>query len=203
MTKNKNVHPTREKLIAAMAKLLETRHPESIKVDEVLAESGISSGSLYHHFEDLADLIDNAMIAQFAAYADRNIESLVELTDKARDRGSLAALLGAYNAVQVAPDRAAARTMRVQVVARAATDERFRSLFLAEQDRIIAAVADIAREFQSRGLIDSSLDPTAIAMFFSIHNVGLVLNDLASDPAKPDALLTLMSRFVAGVMIAD
>jgi AcrR family transcriptional regulator len=183
--------------------LLETHGAEDLKVETVLSESGVSSGSLYHHFSDLADLIDHAMIARFATYADNNIEALIGLADKARDREALTALLGAYNAVQVAPDRAAARTMRVQVVARATTDERFRTHFLAEQDRIIAAVADLARELQTRGLVDSTLDPTAIAMFFSIYNIGLVLNDLASDPAPPDALLTVMSRFVNNALIAD
>jgi len=203
VTQKRHVHPTRETLIATTSRLLETLGAEDLKVETVLSESGVSSGSLYHHFSDLADLIDHAMIARFATYADNNIEALIGLADKARDREALSALLGAYNAVQVAPDRAAARKMRVQVVARATTDERFRTHFLAEQDRIIAAVADLARELQTRGLVDSTLDPTAIAMFFLIYNIGLVLNDLATDPAPPDALLTVMSRFVNNALIAD
>lgn len=198
----KNFHPTRDALITTVVRLLETKNIEDIKVEEILSDSGISAGSLYHHFRDLADLIDHALVARFANYSLRNLDALVELTDVARDRESLSALLGAYNASQVAPDRADARNMRVQVVARAANDERFRALFLAEQDRIIGAVADLAREFQSRGLIDPTLDPTAIAVFFGIYNVGLVMNDLLSDPSSPDDLLTLMSRFVDRVLIS-
>ncbi|MEY3806587.1 MAG: hypothetical protein RIR69_1399, partial [Actinomycetota bacterium] len=180
----KNVHPTRDALIATAMHLLETQNPDDIKVEEILAVSGISSGSLYHHFADLSDLIDHAMIARFTAYSDRNIDALAELTNTARDRESFVAVFRAYNALQVAPDRASARTLRVQVVARAASDERFRTLFLAEQDRIINAVSDIAREFQSRGIVDSDLDPTAVAVFFGVYNIGLVVNDLLSDPAS-------------------
>lgn len=199
----KNTHPTRDALITTVARLLETKNVEDIKVDEILSESGISAGSLYHHFRDLSDLIDHAMIARFADYSHRNIDALVELTDIARDRESLSTLLGAYNASQVAPDRADARNMRVQVVARAAKDERFRALFLAEQDRVIGAVADLAREFQSRGLVDPTLDPTAIAVFFGIYNIGLIINDLLSNPSSPDDLLTLMSGFVDKVLISE
>ena len=195
------MHPTREALIAAAMRELETKAPEEVKVEEIVAASGISSGSLYHHFRDLSDLIDHAMVARFANYSNRNIDALVELTDKARDRESLSALFRAYIASQAAPDRVEARTMRVQVTARATHDERFRALFLAEQDRIIGAVADLAREFQSRGLVDSTLDPTAIAVFFGIYNIGLVINDLLSDPASPDDLLTLMSGFINRVII--
>jgi AcrR family transcriptional regulator len=199
--RQRNIHPTRDALITAATGVLETRAPEDVKVDEILAASGISSGSLYHHFRDLSDLIDHAMIARFANYSHRNIDALVELTDKARDRESLSELFRAYIASQAAPDRADARTMRAQVVARATHDERFRALFLAEQDRVIGAVADLAREFQSRGLVDSTLDPTAIAVFFGIYNIGLVINDLLTDPASPDDLLTLMSGFIDRVII--
>jgi AcrR family transcriptional regulator len=202
-SQRKNSHPTREALIAAAARLLETKPPEEVKVDEILSESGISSGSLYHHFRDLSDLIDHAMIARYTAYSDANIDVLVSLTDNARDRQSFSALFRAYNALQVAPDRAAARTARVQVVARATNDERFRTLFLAEQDRVLEAVADIAREFQSRGIVDADFNPTAIAVFFGIYNIGLVVNDLAGNPAMPEDLLALMSRFVDRVLIAD
>ncbi len=199
----KKVHPTRDALIDTVARLLETKNPEDIKVDEVVSESGISSGSLYHHFRDLTDLVDHAMVARFANYSNRNIDALVVLTDNARDRESLSALLQAYIASQATPDRADARTMRVQVVARAANDERFRTLFLAEQDRIIGAVADLAREFQSRGLVDSTLDPTAIAVFFGIYNIGLIINDLLSNPSSPDDLLSLMSGFIDRVLISE
>ena len=50
------MHPTKSLLISTTVKLLGTRLPGEIAVDEILDASGISKGSLYHHFEDLGEL---------------------------------------------------------------------------------------------------------------------------------------------------
>jgi AcrR family transcriptional regulator len=128
----KKVHPTRDALIDTVARLLETKNPEDIKVDEVVSESGISSGSLYHHFRDLTDLVDHAMVARFANYSNRNIDALVQASILAKDRASLSSLLRSYAATVIATDRKPERFMRAQVMARAASDERFRALLIPE-----------------------------------------------------------------------
>ena len=55
-----SVHPTKQLLIKTALELMETKLPTEIAVDEILTNSGISKGSLYHHFEDLAELLETA-----------------------------------------------------------------------------------------------------------------------------------------------
>ncbi len=59
-----SVHPTKTHLIETAVKLLDTQLPHEIAVDEILDKSGISKGSLYHHFEDLAELLEAAQVAR-------------------------------------------------------------------------------------------------------------------------------------------
>jgi len=80
-------HPTRERLIETMAGLLDQKAPENINVDEVLSVSGISKGSLYHHFEDFSDLLEVAYLRRFAAYVDQSCDSIADVltTSTSRD----------------------------------------------------------------------------------------------------------------------
>jgi AcrR family transcriptional regulator len=199
----KNTHPTRDLLIAATIRLLETTGPDDLKVEVVLAESGVSSGSMYHHFRDLDDLINHAMIAQYSAVTDDYIHALTRAVYAATDKKTLETLLHAYAASIVAPERAAERAMRTQVMARAARDERFRALLLPEQARLLGATVDLARDLQAKGLLRPNLSPMAIAVFGMAYNVGLIVNDHTSEPADVKDLVTLISDFYSKVLLED
>lgn len=74
-------HPTKVALLATAISLLDEQSPESITVGDVLTESGISSGSLYHHFGDLDNLIESAMVVRFARGVDWSIDVLRNALD--------------------------------------------------------------------------------------------------------------------------
>ena len=189
-------HPTREVLITTVVQLLEVKGPEDLKVEEVLGQSGISVGSLYHHFENFGDLIDQAVIARYAADIDANIEALVAVVVGATDRASLAAGLRGTTVRTVSPDRAAQRSIRSQVMARAMTSERFREALLPHQQRLTDAVADLVRELQERGLFDARLDPVAASIFIQAYSMGLVVNDASGHPADQETLVALVVQVI-------
>ena len=55
---------TRERLIAAGRKLLETRAFEDIAISELASTAGCSVGAFYHHFSDKEDYYDAVVAAQ-------------------------------------------------------------------------------------------------------------------------------------------
>ena len=60
MAMPKTTHPTKSSLIHCAADLLDKYRFDEITVEMVLDRSGVSKGSLYHHFEDLDELMDIA-----------------------------------------------------------------------------------------------------------------------------------------------
>ena len=63
-------HPTKRLLVETVMSLLNTKTPDEVLADEVLEKSGVSKGSMYHHFEDLQELVETAQLARYAKWID-------------------------------------------------------------------------------------------------------------------------------------
>jgi AcrR family transcriptional regulator len=79
-------HPTKVLLIQTTVALIKIRPMAEVTIDLVLSESGISKGSLYHHFADFADLIEQAEVAIFVDQADISLNDLQEILQKSHSR---------------------------------------------------------------------------------------------------------------------
>lgn len=189
-------HPTRERLIATVVVLLDERDPSRITVDEVLTESGISKGSLYHHFEDYSDLIEAALIRRFSRTVDWSIESITTMLTEARNREDV--LKGLRRITEETQDVSLrpVRAERIRALGLATTSERFRVALGAEQQRLTSALADLWRETQDRGLFARDLDPYAAAVFIQSYTLGQVVNDITEEQMDPQAWIDLVDRII-------
>lgn len=184
-------HPTRDSLISTVSDLLETTDPHLITVEEVLEKSKVSTGSMYHHFADLSDLIDHAMLASYSADIDESLDTLVRIVDTSSDSTSLASGLRRLTTRTFAPDRFGKRLLRAQVMSRAATNPKFREALQAHQRRLTDAIADLVRALQDKGLFSSDIDPMAASTFIQAYSMGLLVNDVVARPVKHSALVGL------------
>ena len=79
-----SLHPTAKELVLAMDRLLESTRPTDITTEQVINESGISKGSLYHHFVDLNDLIETTLIYRYSKWIDSSIQLMSKLLNTAK-----------------------------------------------------------------------------------------------------------------------
>lgn len=187
-------HPTRERLITTVVMLLDERDPSRITVDEVLTESGISKGSLYHHFEDYSDLIEAALIRRFSRTVDWSIESITTMLTEARNREDVLKGLRRITEETQNASLRPIRAERIRALGLATTSERFRVALGAEQQRLTSALADLWRETQDRGLFVRDLDPYAAAVFIQSYTLGQVVNDITDEQMDPQAWIDLVDR---------
>lgn len=202
-SKTRRQHPTRKTLIDTVIELLETTSPEDIRVEQVLAPSGTSVGSLYHHFKDLADLIDQAMITRYTADIDISIAALAEVVRTATDRQSLLEGFRQSTARTQSPERGSHRFHRAQTMTRAVVNERFRQALASEQKRLTDTMAEMWRELQDRGFFDPDLDPRVGSVFIQAYSMGLIVNDVSSEPIDPDAYVAFISRMLERTFLAE
>ena len=189
-------HPTRERLIETMASLLDQKAPEQISVDEVLNVSGISKGSLYHHFEDFSDLLEVAYLRRFAAYIDLSTAAIADVIASSRTREEMLTAMREITHRTQSPDLAAVRLERIRAIGLAGGNERFRKRLAAEQQRLTDAMADLVRESQAKGWFRAEFDPHVVAVFVQAYTLGRVLDEVSENPVPNDQWVAFIDHIV-------
>lgn len=159
--------------------LLETRGVSEITTELVLEKSGISKGSLYHHFSDFSELLEIAQVFLFSAYADSTVHNINQLLFVVKSREDLLAGLKEVTRATSAPELERMRYVRIQAIATSTRSERTRELLAVEQERITSAIADLFRESQERGWGNKNISPRAFGVFTQAYTIGKVIDDFS------------------------
>ena len=110
-------HPTKRLLVETAAKLLESKAPSEVLAEEVLEISGVSKGSLYHHFEDLQDLVETAQVYRYSKWIDASIDYLTNNVVTARSKDELRKALRNLTMLTQSDERMDARAERARALA--------------------------------------------------------------------------------------
>lgn len=181
-----SVHPTKTLLIETTVKLLDTQLPNEIAVDEILEKSGISKGSLYHHFEDLAELLEAAQVARYADWVDRSIDLIVKILTSAKSREDLYEGVKKMTSLTQSSTFKNFRYERARTIGNSQGHERFQSLLAAEQERLTSGLTDVIREVIEKGYFDKKLNPHVVAIFIQSYTLGKIVDDIVTNPVDSD-----------------
>lgn len=169
---------TRERVLDVVIALLDDGGEGAVRIDEVRDRSGVSIGSIYHHFGDRNGLIVAAQVRRFARYAEAEIAALSEIVQQSADVEQFRAVLRTLTLATASELRASERWSRVGVLAstvgRPELDREVRAIQTRLTDEFQAHVA----QGQARGFFRSDLDARAVALFVEAYSLGLALNDM-------------------------
>jgi AcrR family transcriptional regulator len=191
-------HPTKARLIETTAGLLENQFPQDIQVDEILEKSGISKGSLYHHFHDLGELLEAAQVAKYAAWVDRSIGLIVPVLSGAKTRDDIIEGLRILTKYTQSSEYQQTRFYRARTLANSETSERFKVALGIEQDRLTAALEDLVAEAKNKGLFRAELDNRVVAVFIQSYTLGKIVNDIVPEPLAQEK----WDDFIVNMLIA-
>jgi len=181
----KSLHPTKQTLIDTVVTLMDTQPAMEINSDQVLEISGISKGSLYHHFEDFPELVEHAMVARFARFVDNSVVMLNGVIASAKTRADLVEGLQKVTRATQAQELTRHRSERVTAIAKAIRIPRMKALLGEEQERLTDALADLFRESVERGWGDPTLDPRVVGVMVQAYTIGKIVDDIT--PTRMDA----------------
>jgi AcrR family transcriptional regulator len=193
-----NVHPTKARLIETAAELLESQFPQSIQVDEILDKSGISKGSLYHHFEDLGELLEAAQVARYAAWVDRSIGLIVPVLSSAKNRDDIIEGLRKLTTYTQSAEYRATRFSRARTLANSDSSERFQRALGLEQDRLTTALEDLVSEAKNKGLFKQEINSRTFAVFIQSYTLGKIVDDIVPTPMAQEK----WDDFILNMLIA-
>jgi len=194
------MHPTKALLLETAVALIDERGPQGFTVDELLDTSGISKGSMYHHFEDFTDVIESAEVFRFARFVDEDIRAIVAVMRTVSSREEMFERFGRITEVASAPVRAASRADRAMIIGLSSRSPQLARALAAEQDRLTDALADIAREFQERGFLKGAIDPRTIAVFVQAYSFGRSVDDIAATKVSPEGWNGLIATIVETIL---
>lgn len=195
---------TREKLIATVLAMLEDRSPEDLRVEEVLAVSGISTGSLYHHFEDFGHLVETALIRRYIDIQETAAELVEEVLDKllTGDDFRLAAgrairRFAEFNVPEI-------RFERARILGMCDSHPRMReALGEAQQQATDRITTLFEAEQQGSGRVNPNLDARTLAVFIQSYTFGRIVDDIVPNPMDQELWLNLIETLMTKVILAD
>ncbi len=197
------IHPTKARLIETTAELLASQFPQDIQVDEILEKSGISKGSLYHHFEDLGELLEAGQVARYADWVDRSIGLIVPVLSQAKTRDDIIEGLRRVTAYTQSPEYRGTRFARARALANAETSERFGKALGLEQERLTTALEDLVEEAKNKGLFRTELDSRVIAVFIQSYTLGKIVDDIVPNPMKSENWDKFILHMLLNTMVVD
>lgn len=168
----------------------------------ILFHSGVSRGSLYHHFDDMNDLIAKTFYVSFSQLADQNIKMIEELIENSHSRSDFLKSAHAFNKVTQAPDRRDTRFHRLRLIGIAAGNEQASLILEKEQKRLTNAYRLLFEKAQKNGWVSTDIDAHAAAVFIQAYTFGRVIDDISADKVDPEAWESLLIKVVERVFSA-
>lgn len=187
-----SLHPTQVRLIDTVSTMLDSNTPFDILIEKVLAESGVSRGSLYYHFGDFPALIEQTLIIRFSRGVDETTSMIRASVEEATSADDFWDRMRALNEFAQNPELAPRRAERARVLGMAGGNERFADLLALEQDRLNAEMTQVIAEAQSKGWVRQGVSPHAVALFLQAYTLGRALDDVADDKVVPDEWAALI-----------
>ena len=160
-----------------MAKLLESKNQNEISAEEVLEVSGVSRGSMYHHFKDFPELIETAQISRYTKWIDSSIDFLTSHVATARTQKDLRKSLRILTELTQSDARKGARAERAQALAACMQNSRMEEKMGRETQRLTDAIADVTNEVKNKGLFREDVDSKTLATFIQAYSLGKIVND--------------------------
>jgi AcrR family transcriptional regulator len=169
---------TRQRVLDVVVDQLEDGGEAAVRIDVVRVRSGVSIGSIYHHFGDRNGLITSAQLYRFSRYAEAEIAALSEIVEHAESIEEFRRAIRQLTLRTASELRVTERWARIGVlgstVGRPALLEDVRAIQTRLTDEFHAHVV----QGQVRGFFRSDLDARAIALFIEAYSIGHALNDL-------------------------
>ncbi len=197
----RSLHPTATQLVRTCDEMLNTVRPDQIKTDQLLEKAGISKGSMYHHFEDLQDLIEITFVYRFSKWIDLIINDMASLISKVKTSEELKKAL--YKITQQTQKNSLAqiRIERAWIYSESNRNKRFQQRFSNEAERLTASIEDLVSEVINRGLFKKDLNPRVVAVFIQAYSLGYIVNDFILNPVSDNDWINFINSIIENMFI--
>ena len=156
---------------------------------------------MYHHFEDLGELLEVAQVEIYAAWVDRSVEALVAMIAKVKTREDIVNGLKIVTRFTQDKKYSNTRFQRARAIAAAEHNPRFKKHLAEEQTRLTDALIDLINEARNKGLYAKDFDAHAGAVLVQAYTLGMIVDDFVVNQMDPEAWYDLIDKVVDKVFL--
>jgi AcrR family transcriptional regulator len=196
-------HATHRALIDSGVELAKEFGMYGFTVEQLLTKSGISKGSLYHHFEDFVDLVECVQVRIFTEYVELDISAIQRALDAATDRDKFVNLISLITRTALQPQRSTSRIQRARIISATQGRERFATRIGHEQKLLNDQMKRVISVGQERGWIPPHFDADALALFVQGYAFGLILNDVTEERVGAEEMAVVIDSVIANLLIGS
>jgi AcrR family transcriptional regulator len=178
--------PDFDHVLDETTRLLDAVGETGLRIEELIAATGISKSSLYQHFTDRDGLIAAARARQFEAIVNESIDGIKQLVSSATTRQGLRDALHAATVFTQNISRNADRVQRAAIIAGTVGRPAFAKQLTAAQTRLTDALTSLISEARRNGLITPTHTDRTLAAFIQAYTFGRVLSSFDSKRGVKD-----------------
>jgi AcrR family transcriptional regulator len=191
---------TIERAIDAATRLLATEAGLRLRLSDVTALSGVSNGSLVHHFGSREGLIAAAQAVRHARGLD---ERLAQSRSLGTDDERLVAGIRDLASKATTSEHDEQRRARFQALAYARHVPELRDVLVAAHSGYAESLAQLVEAGQHRGLVRADIAPRAVAAFALTSASGRFVDDLLVDVRPAAEWQQLLTVLVGGIVVPE
>lgn len=196
MREQGTVHPTRDLIVDAAATIMKEKGVAGLHVDDVLEATGLTRGAMYHHFKNVDDLRESALLATYAEGVDANISfvrNVLASSETAKEFRE--GVLQANTQYTQNESLRAVRKLRAHAMAVTATASGLTEKLAHEQQRLTDEYIAVISEAQQKGWVKESVSPHALATFIQAYSFGVIVDDVSERHIEVQEWAKLIATF--------
>lgn len=189
-------------LIAATDAAMREGGEASVRIQDISSQTGISIGSIYHHFGDRDGLIRATLVHNFAAYTAADLPRVKAFMERMSSKAEMAehydemfAFVKQHFHHQSALERAA-------IVGNAAGRPKLREELAEVQHELNVSATEAMQIAADRQILKAHLNPRAAAMVVLGMFLGRALAELDNEPVADDDWTRAMLSAFSGLFTA-
>lgn len=192
---------TRDRILEAAAKEIETNGLTQFRVKRVASEANVSVALLYSYFEDREGLIAATIVHRFRQVLVGTAEIFTKPLRSVETSEQLQEALHSMTAEAQSPERDSARLLRIEGISFARHNPAAREGLADARREASTMILEVVRPFADKGLLTEGMTPVAFARIWYALFFGQISLEGEHDLAIPqDEWLTALDTLADGII---
>ena len=197
--------PDFDHVVEVTKRLLQEKGDPRLRIEDIMAETGIAKSSLYAKFGDRDGLVAAALARQFQEIVTESLDGLRYVVDHSSTPAELERMLGVVLKMTLTEPRDVQRMTRIAVLANSIGEPQFRARLEEAQTALTDGIVHIITTGVAKGLVSPAYEIRTIANFLQAYTLGRVLVSFDSKrlPGEVDEWSRLVGDLVALMLFSD